>query len=895
MKSRGNRLRGTAAYTALFALFFLACWQCVLRDGGSPVWALDGRMQHLPFMAYIGRWLREALSALARGASVQRFDFALGYGGDVLTSLNYYGFGDPLLMLVAAVFTDAEAGYFALMVLRGWLAGLAAMALARQYRLDWKSSVLAGLVYAFSLSLFSASLIRHQMFSNPYIHFPLMLLGMERVFERRKPWLLSLAVCLSALCGFYFLYVNSVLLLLYAVLRQLTRGEAHPVRTLPAAAGRAIGWYALGIALSAVIFVPATMGFLHGQRTGTLSLDGLRLRYSLRTYLKMPLALISSRGAGAVVMMPALGVLGGAAALLRRRENRSLRAVALAGLILVLLPATGWVLNGFSYEAERWAYAEALLAAMLTGFGLNAALNLTKKEAWLLTGLTAAAAVYCAVAALRGWAGSRWNVVFPMAAMAGTMALMWIYRAVRSRKGRVLCAAALTAVLLVNLSTAYSQLWQARRGDMLSAGAANADAENSPLAKLVASEEFGRADAAFTGENELPNMGATLEIPTVSVYNSTLPGSLFQSMLDVNNAGLVHLNAVIGLDRRAALEALWSVNRYVSGGESALSAPYGFEETADGVYESANALPLGYAVPGAMTMDDYEALSPLEKQWALLQCAALEEIPEGISAVQPGQSLVEIPVKSQTSENIEWADQKERYSIFEYAESLTRANEFVAGENASITLTLDVPADCELYLEMENLAILGSEVRMDNYIYTSSGSAAGTCLLSPESFELTIPRESVLVNVGYDENARATVEIRFARAGRYRLSGIRAYAQPMADFDEKIEALQGRAMTDVQIENDAVSGRVSLDEPAVMVFSIPYTDGWTLTVDGAETPLQASAGAFLAAAVPAGDHALRLTYRTPGLRLGACVSAAALVALAVCVALERRKRKKEAA
>ena len=78
----------------------------------------------------------------------------------------------------------------------------------------------------------------------------------------------------------------------------------------------------------------------------------------------------------------------------RSYNGKSLRVVTLAGLLMVLLPATGWVLNGFSYEAERWVYAEALLAAMLAGFGLDAALNLTKKEAWLLTGLTAATAVY---------------------------------------------------------------------------------------------------------------------------------------------------------------------------------------------------------------------------------------------------------------------------------------------------------------------------------------------------------------------------------------------------------------------------------------------------------------------------------------------------------------------
>ena len=117
----------------------------------------------------------------------------------------------------------------------------------------------------------------------------------------------------------------------------------------------------------------------------------------------------------------------------------------------------------------------------------------------------------------------------------------------------------------------------------------------------------------------------------------------------------------------------------------------------------------------------------------------------------------------------------------------------------------------------------------------------------------------------------------------------------MADFDEKIAALQSRGLTDVRLGANEITGRISLDQPAVTVFSIPYSDGWTLTVNGGETPLQASAGAFLAAAVPAGDHELRLTYRTPGLRLGACVSAAALVALAVCIVMERRKSGKKAA
>ena len=124
------------------------------------------------------------------------------------------------------------------------------MALAHHFGFNRKQALLSGLLYAFSLGAFVYAVLRHTMFISPYIHLPLMLLGLEHVFDRRRPWLLSLSVALSALCGFYFLYCNSLLLLVYALIRQFTRGESHPIRTLPLTALRAVGWYALGVALA---------------------------------------------------------------------------------------------------------------------------------------------------------------------------------------------------------------------------------------------------------------------------------------------------------------------------------------------------------------------------------------------------------------------------------------------------------------------------------------------------------------------------------------------------------------------------------------------------------------------------------------------------------------------
>ena len=76
------------------------------------------------------------------------------------------------------------------------------------------------------------------------------------------------------------------------------------------------------------------------------------------------------------------------------------------------------------------------------------------------------------------------------------------------------------------------------------------------------------------------------------------------------------------------------------------------------------------------------------------------------------------------------------------------------------------------------------------------------------------------------------------------------------------------------------------------MFQIPSQKGWTLYVDGEETPLYTTDVCYMGAPVSSGDHEIRLVYRTPGLNAGALVSGVCLllwIALAVR-SLRRRRR-----
>ena len=875
--------RWMLAYTAGFAACFLACYAGMLLSGCAPIWRVDGLMQHYPFFAYIGQWLRDALNALFTGGSVRAFDFSLGFGEDVLVSMNYYGLGDPLTAVCALAFgANAEAGFCALIVLRLWCAGAACIALARDRGLAWKSALYAGLTYAFGLWIFTEAALRQAMFLNPAIHFPLMILGLERVFARRKPWILSLAVLLAALGGFYFLYCSSAMLLVYALIRQFTRGEEHPWRTLPATAGRAIGWYLLGLGLSAAVFLPVAMGFLGGQRLGNVfTLSEMRLHYSLRDYLRFPLALVSARNLGAVPFVPALTAFGAALLVIRRRrEDRSWRWLTAVTAVALLVPATGWALNGFSYETTRWSYAPALLTSMIGGKMLPELGRLTRREKCALGALGALALAYLAGISFSSLAGSRLTVAVAFAAVAATMLVLALRLQAKTEFARRACAAALALVVLGNVAATYARAWSNRGGDEMLLGESAEIAQSSPWADLSETDGFSRTDADVSATEEMIN-GAALEGEAgTSVYNSIISASTHNLMRDVNSAGLLQINAITGLDGRAALEAVWSVGRYVLDPAQSSRVPYGFTyagTTAQGeeVYENEWALPIGYAMTGVVAQSEYDALTPLEKQWALLQGAVLDEAPEGVSEIEPELSVLELDGVEVQMENIQ-SD----------GEMLT------VGEDARITLSFDAPADCELYVELEGFAFQDGLIDLGNRVYFSSGGIDTDILLMPSGFELDLlDRGGYLVNLGYSSEGRTTAEITFARTGVYRLSGIRMYAQPMEAFDSLVGALQARGIQDAVVEDGFVSGSISLAEPAVMVFSIPYSEGWTAKVDGAPVETLASAGSLLAVSLGAGSHEIELHYETPWLRAGCAISAVSACLLVAALIVGRRKHK----
>lgn len=150
------------------------------------IWSVDGISQHYNALAYYGEYLRDILWNLFEKHSIiiPTYDFSIGYGADVLNTLHYYVIGDPLNLLAVFVPKEhTEILFHVLVILRIYLAGITFSVFARS-RGNRSSAVLAGVpIYLFRNTC--CIFLQTSIFLNPLIYFPLILLGVDRIYRKK--------------------------------------------------------------------------------------------------------------------------------------------------------------------------------------------------------------------------------------------------------------------------------------------------------------------------------------------------------------------------------------------------------------------------------------------------------------------------------------------------------------------------------------------------------------------------------------------------------------------------------------------------------------------------------------------------------------------------------------
>ncbi len=912
---RNEKRRGLfywARYTAVFIGLFAGAYFLFFREGKSFVWDYDGIRQHFPALSYLGKYYREVIGNWLHGNfSLPMFDFSLGMGEDIITTLNFYGLGDPLTFLAALVpEKKIEVLYNFLVVFRMYLAGLSFSIFCRHKKKSWDCTLIGAVAYAFSGYLLHVA-VKHPFFVTPMILLPLTLVGVDLACCKKKLTLLIATVFVTALSGFYFFYMNTVFAVVYAVvqivcrhgaLRRLMARETgdggrnvfHFVRSvfgsLAGCASRCMAAYLVGTAMAAILFLPSVAVFLSSARVGSEVNPGNLFLYSADKYNAIFSGLIGPPRItwdylGMVsLLVPALVLLFG------KKKNRELKVNIIIWTALMLVPFGGYLLNGFAYPSGRFTYLVTFLYCFCIVAVLPELLKVGKKQLLACVGATAA---YFLVVLFSSAAGEWYGWFgFVMLVLILVILAVGVWKNVGPRY--VMSALALvTAVNIVgNGWFLFGTRGEGYVEQFIDAGEADKtiEASSETEAPVCGSGQFYRTDA---DEKTIQNASLLSGDYGVGSYFSLSNPNRIRYLLEMENGGVEDsMFKISGLDGRSALLALAGVRYYAVRAGSQGDVPFGFNrfvrkfEKGDigyCLYENLFYLPLGATYDSCCTRDEAAGLGPLERQKAMLGTLILEKTPAKIDAGLGQEKIqaVEKPVRA-------------AFQIRDSKKVSLDGDSVQVKKGGSITLDYEDAGEGELYVRLEDFSIkypsvTSCAIRAHQGVQTAGQADQGKVITAlADRWNWYFGRDAYLFHLG-NTSGGGSCTLTFEQTGSFSLSKLDIYVQSMSDLETLAAARRTDQLTDLYVGCNEVSGRSVLDQPKFLFFSIPFSQGWRAFVDGEETEIYQANTAYMALELEPGDHQVKLVYRTPWIRAGGVVSLCGVFCFVAYLIWSRRK------
>lgn len=365
-------------YSVSFLIIVLAGYLPLWKDGLSIIWEVDGIGQYYPAFIYIGQYIQRFLTDLFHGSlSLPLYDLSIGMGEDIIGVLSYYGFGDPInLLAVFAVIGNGVYWFTLSFFLRIWLAGLSFQAYCREINLNLKAALAASLCYIFSgFAVYGGG--RYIGWLSVLIYFPLLLLGTERIFKKNRPSLvLILGVAYGGACGFYYLYMASLCLGLYWIVRLFFIYGIKKLKKMLISGWYLTGSYILGLCLVAPLFIPAVSAYFNSERAGA-GIAGII--FDIQNYLPVRNDTVFTVFFDFFhyrrLELSGFFLVESVALLLlftiRSRAAFQLKIALGISLIALHLPITGWLFNGFGETNERWVFCLHFLMAVVFAYVLT--------------------------------------------------------------------------------------------------------------------------------------------------------------------------------------------------------------------------------------------------------------------------------------------------------------------------------------------------------------------------------------------------------------------------------------------------------------------------------------------------------------------------------------------
>jgi len=884
-------------YTLIFGILILGIFALFIIQHKSFVNTSDAYDQGYFWTVE----MKKNLQALFAGDGYPMWSWGRGTGMDLKPPIDIF-------LVIASLFPIGyiELGYTVAIVLRLYCAGLAFIAFGGEVNMDNFQRLIGSVSYVFASWCINVALVQGQ-FIDLLILFPLLVMGVEKVYKGRTPALFIAAVGFSVAINYYLAFMAAIAIIIYILLRYFHHCETFNFLEYIKYIGRFILYGVIGIA-TAAFFVLVTIRTTMGATTGT-GKETVPVFEDLDYLIHYPLKLLSQGyhfGYGPIgIPILALIILPVALKKLSIRNTPLIMSIIL--FIFSLMPIASSLMNGFSYVTERWYFTYVFFliwtaVSCLDFEKLKETSSLIIMSVWWL--LIVICVPVFSYLDIIGHFDGRGGALFVCGNIAAGFLLILLLALSRKEFVSVRSLQTIIAVITVfALIGGWTCSIRSDTDNFCKNNQINSQLEKSTqrAGAMIEDDSFYRVDQV-DGININHNAGQPANeniwwgTNTLYSYDSKTPASLLEfNRLLGNNYGYSKRVYVLSNGNRMGLDFLYGV-KYFLGDDTKNGtadadgyAGYGFKlkEQLDGVnvFENKYDPGLGFAYDAYISEKEFLKLSRLEREQSLLQAVVFSD--ETCGSLEFGKQL--------KAKDIDTDIEDIPYEIVESDGITFDKNSFYADkEEAWFRIRVSDVQDGQLVVSFDNLQRLDEDgnPKGNFYITCSNGqkSAAANNYENKQTLEGIVDYD---FNMGYYEYYNGTLKIKLTKSGQYTYDKLYVSLMSAENYDKYASERERNGYNVSEYSSKEVRGTVRADRDGYMFFSMPNHANWDVYIDGAKAEKIAPANiAFFATEIKAGEHEVILKYDYLARLLGLIISLAGiLLTVIICLYHRRRKRR----
>lgn len=689
---------------------------------------------------------------------------------------------------------------------------------------------------------------RHIMFINYMPFLVLGLWGVDKYFEKKKGWLLTLSVFLMLLMSFYFAVGGIITLVIYGIYVYCKQNTHITVGSFFKDGFRFLLPIILGILCACILIVPTFYVILSGRGATTVSIGWKDI---LLPKINLDYVLYRSYSIGLTcIIIPAIIHL-----LFQKEKHQFFLGVILS--CFVIFPLGNYLLNATMYLDPK-AFIPLLPLFVFAIYILIKDLFAGKVNMKVVLPISIMiGALGC------GTLGS--YKVWVLVDLLITTLLIWFY----SWKKKKWIMMIPIMVIAVGVSYGISINDEMPVKENLE-GKSFTDQKELIQKITDADQSFYRISNQIT-----PVLNTNRTFENIKYYHSTLYSSTYNKAYnnfyyDTMNNAVQSRNRVITSAPKNPLFLMLTGNKYIIDTDKRMLG-YNKKEELDGyqVYQSVAVFPIGYASSHLMSEEEFHSL-----QYPMNQDALLKNI------------IVDRDVASNFISKVEKIDLGLQESDFQELD-VTKENgiyQFKVSKKKKLSVPLKEKMTGKyLWIRFDILESMPCKVGDLNIVLNGINNKLTCSEWKYHNKNYTF--DYVLATDEID-----SLDFTFYK-GSYKIKNIETYVLNYDDIKDARNNIDEFMIDKDKTKGDKIIGDITVKEDGYFTLTIPYDQGFTFLVDGKKVDYEKVNTAFIGIPITKGDHHIEVTFHSPWKNIGMMLSLIGIVGFALEMYIERKKSK----